>query len=188
MDHIWWASGRLKISVGHKMRSQLSHTLFHLSVATLYVQFKSLNALCISLLNWDFKNFIRRTKSSLSVATFTRSRRDQWPSFPGDGRWFQGEAGWGLVTWSPGGGREASFVCLAEYAILSGHTPHRMSGQLPPLWLPQVSWSRVSLLCCLHIMVRIQQTMPTLSSSTRYCISLTLPSLFSFVRLWSDWG
>ena len=38
MDHIWWASGRLKISVGLKMRSQLSHTLFHLSVATLYVQ------------------------------------------------------------------------------------------------------------------------------------------------------
>ena len=97
----------------------------------------------------------------MSVATFTRSRRDQWPSFPGDGRWFQGEAGWGLVTWSPGGGREASFVCLAEYAILSpGHTPHRMSGQLTPLWLPQVSWSRVSLLCCLNIMVRIQQTMP----------------------------
>ena len=114
---------------------------------------------------------------------------DQWPSFPGDGRWFQGEAGWGLVTWSPGGGREASFVCLAEYAILSpGHTPHRMSGQLTPLWLPQVSWSRVSLLCCLHIMVRIQQTMPALWSSTRYCISLTLPSLFSFVLLWSDWG
>ncbi len=37
MDHIWWASGRLKISVGHKMRSQLSYTLFHLSVATLYI-------------------------------------------------------------------------------------------------------------------------------------------------------
>ena len=35
MDHIWWASSMLKKSAGHKMRSQLNHTLFHLSVATL---------------------------------------------------------------------------------------------------------------------------------------------------------
>ena len=37
MDHIWWASSRLKKSAGLKMRSQLNHTLFHLSVATLYI-------------------------------------------------------------------------------------------------------------------------------------------------------
>ena len=29
MDHIWWASSRLKKSAGLKMKSQLSNTLFH---------------------------------------------------------------------------------------------------------------------------------------------------------------
>ena len=43
---------------------------------------------------------------------------------------------------------------------------------------------RLSLLCCLHTIVRARANN---AGSTRYCISLTLPSLFSFVRLWSDW-
>ena len=42
MDHIWWASSRLKKSAGLKMRSQLNHTLFHLSVATLYILLTSI--------------------------------------------------------------------------------------------------------------------------------------------------
>ena len=49
---------------------------------------------------------------------------------------------------------EASFVCLAEYGYQGPHpASQRMSGQLTPLWLPQVSWW-LSLLCCLNTMLR----------------------------------
>ena len=81
----------------------------------------------------------------MNVATFTRSRRDSVasdqvsPETEDDFKVRQGGA-WSRGHQAGAGGREASFVCLAEYAILSpGHTPHRMSGQLTPLWLPQVS-------------------------------------------------
>ena len=36
MDHIWWAPSRLNKSPRFKMRSQLSHTLFHSLIVTLY--------------------------------------------------------------------------------------------------------------------------------------------------------
>ena len=37
MDHIWWAPSRLNKSPRFKMRSQLSHTLFHSLIVTLYI-------------------------------------------------------------------------------------------------------------------------------------------------------
>ena len=108
-----------------------------------------------------------------------------WPGFA----WRKKISRWRLCREGPGpGGREASFVCLAEYAILglASDEPHpaRIFGQLTPLWLPQTPGvlvpapASLPLLCCLYtIMVRDEQT---IVCSTRQVISLTLHSPFSF--------
>ena len=125
------------------------------------------------------------------VASFTRSRLDsvfrvKWPSFPGDGRWFQGEAGRGLVR----GGIICVFSGVCDTRGPGHHPPHPGIGCL-------VSWLRSGYLKCPDdpcvsrcFVASTQWSGPeqTMPGSTRYCISLTLPSLFSFVRLWSDWG
>ena len=57
MDHTWWAPNRLKKSPRFKMRSQLSLTLFHSFIVTLYVQTictqtKTLPVALLELLSW----------------------------------------------------------------------------------------------------------------------------------------